>query len=170
MNLMRKLVTVLFFVCFVISVSSGQDIIKGVTNSVSLVKKSAKLPAIKNKDGSTIVLSYKEPDGLKVMMGKNGKNFPFCDPYPNALMVQVAEADIDNDGKPEILVGARTSTESVEIKIYKKPEFETLYKLWSSFTGVQSFEFPGDGNVKLYDMNGKFGLFKINPEGKLIAL
>ncbi|MBX7108566.1 MAG: VCBS repeat-containing protein [Chitinophagales bacterium] len=167
---MKKIASVLLILLFAIRVSSGQEIIKGVTNTVSLVKKSAKLPSIKNKDGSTIVLSYKEPDGLKVMMGKNGKNFPLCDPFPNALMVQVAEADIDNDGKLEILVGARTSAESVEIKIYKKPEFETLYKIWSSFTGVQSFEFPGDGTVKLYDMNGKSGLFKISAEGKLTEI
>ncbi|MBK9730601.1 MAG: hypothetical protein IPO83_04805 [Chitinophagaceae bacterium] len=116
---MKKILFAFIILCAAFRISFAQDIIKGATNTVSLVKKSAKLPSIKNKDGSTIVLSYKEPDGLKVMMGKNGKNFPVCDPYPNALMVQVAEADIDKDGKLEILVGARTSTESVEIKIYK---------------------------------------------------
>lgn len=167
---MKTLLIFLLVLGGVTQVSFGQEIIKGTTNTVSLVKKSAKLPSIKNKDGSTIVLSYKEPEGLKVMMGKNGKNFPFCDPFPNALMVQVAEADIDKDGKPEILVGARTSASTVEIKIYKKPEFETLYKLWASFTGVQSFEFPGDGNVRLYDMNGKFGLYKMMEDGTLNAM
>lgn len=162
------LLLLVFFV--VIHVSYGQEIIKGVTNTVSIVKKSAKIPSIKNKDGSTIVLSYKEPDGIKVMMGKNGKNFAFCEPFPYASMVQVAEADIDADGKPEILVGARTSDETVEIKIYKKPEFETLYALWSAFTGVQSFEFTGDGKVKLYDMNGRFGVYKMAADGKLDEL
>ncbi|MBK6484577.1 MAG: hypothetical protein IPG01_15930 [Chitinophagaceae bacterium] len=167
---MKILLSLSILLLVVFKVSLGQEIIKGMTNTVSLVKKSAKLPSIKNKDGSTIVLSYKEPDGLKVMMGKNGKNFPFCDPYPNALMVQVAEFDVDGDGKQEILVGARTSTETVEIKIYKKPEFETLYKQWTAFTGVQSFEFPGDGNVKLYDMKGKSGLFKVMADGQLNEL
>ena len=145
-------------------------IIKGLTNTASLVKKSAKTPSIKNKDGSTIVLSYKEEDGLKVMMGKNGKTFAFCEPFLNATMVQAGEADIDKDGKPEILIGARTSAQSVEIQIYKKAEFETLYKLWATFTGVQSFEFPGDGTVKLYDINDKFGLFKLMDDGTLNAM
>jgi hypothetical protein len=54
----------------------SQEIIKGVTNSVSLVKKSAKLPSIRNKDGSTIVLAYKESEGLMVTMAKNGKFIP----------------------------------------------------------------------------------------------
>lgn len=164
---MKVLLIALITMVMTTQISVGQEIIRGVTNTVSLVKKSAKLPSIKNKDGSTIVLSYKEPDGLKVMMGKNGKNFPLCEPFPNALMVQVAETDIDSDGKLEILVGARTSTETVEIIIYKKPDFETLYKPWASFTGVQSFEFPGNGQVKLYDMKGKAGLFSITADGKL---
>lgn len=167
---MKKSVFLFLIASVVAQVAFSQDIIRGAINTVSLVKKSAKLPSIKNKDGSTIVLSYKEPEGLKVTMGKNGKSFPFCDPFPNALMVQVAEQDIDKDGKLEILVGSRTSAQSVEVKIYKKAEFETLYKIWISFTGVQSFEFPGDGNVKLYDMNGKFGLYKIMNDGTLNAM
>lgn len=167
---MKKLI--ILFAVFTLSChfSFSQDIIKGLTNTASLVKKSAKTPSIKNKDGSTIVLSYKEEDGLKVMMGKNGKTFAFCDPFPNASMVQAGETDIDKDGKQEILIGARTSAQSVEIQIYKKAEFETLYKLWATFTGVQSFEFPGDGTVKLYDMNGKFGLFKLMEDGTLNAM
>jgi hypothetical protein len=103
-------------------------------------------------------------------MGKNGKNFAVCDPFPNALMVQVGEADIDKDGKPEILVGVRTTAQSVELQIYKKAEFEIFYKLWTSFTGVHSFEFTGDGNIRLYDMSGNFGLYKIMDDGKLNAM
>jgi hypothetical protein len=167
---MKKIMVVACLFFLISKVSFAQEIIKGVTNSVSLVKKSAKLPSIRNKDGSTIVLAYKESEGLMVTMAKNGKSFLFCNSFPNASMVQVCETDMDKDGKPEIIVGARTSPESVEAQVYKKAEFETMYKLWSSFTGVQSFEFPGDGTVKLYDKNGNFGVFKILEDGQLNAM
>ncbi len=166
---MKKL-SILFVLSFAANVTFSQEIIKGLKNTVSLVQKSAKLPSIKNKDGSTIVLSYKETEGLMVTMGKNGKNSVFSGPFPNALMVQVGEMDIDNDGKPEILVGTRTSAEAVEVEIYKKAAFEIFYKLWSTLTGFNSFEFTGDGHIKLYDMKGNFGLYTIMEDGKLNAM
>ena len=167
---MSKYIILFIALLFVTKLSFSQEIIRGLVNTASLVKKSQKLPSIKNKDGSTIVLAYKEETGLQVNMSKNGKQFAFCDPYFNALMVQVGEFDIDKDGRMEILVGARTTSESVEVQIYKKPEFETLYKLWTTFTGVQSFEFPGDGTVKMYDMSNNFGRYKITDEGKLDSM
>ena len=167
---MLKIAIITLILFSSIQYSFSQDILKGIPNTASLVKKSAKTPSIKNKDGSTIVLSYKESDGLMVMMGKNGKSFPFAGPFPNGLMVQVGELDIEKDGKPEILVGVRTSPESVEVEIYKKADFEIQYKLWTTLTGVQSFEFLGDGTVRLYDMHGNFGLFKILDDGRLNAM
>ena len=73
---MKILLSLSILLLVVFKVSSGQEIIKGMTNTVSLVKKSAKLPSIKNKDGSTIVLSYKEPDGLKVMISCGSAGSP----------------------------------------------------------------------------------------------
>ncbi len=167
---MKRLSLLFFFYLATVNTTFSQEIIKGLKNTVSLVQKSAKIPSIKNKDGSTIVLRYKESEGLMVTMGKNGKNSDFSGPFPNALMVQVGEMDIDKDGKLEILVGSRTSPESVEVEIHKKAEFEIFYKLWSTLTGFDSFEFTGDGHIKLYDTKGNFGLYTIMEDGKLNAM
>ena len=164
---MKKPILILFCIASSFSLVSGQDIIKGLSISVSLVPKSAKQPNLKLKDGSGITLLYKAESGIHVMMGKNGKLFDFCDPFENAKMVQVGEVDIDKDGKPEIIVASRTSSETMEAKIFKKADFETLYKEWTHFTGVASLEFPGNGTVKLYDKEGNAGIYKFMENGKI---
>jgi hypothetical protein len=164
---MKKTIFILFCIVWSSSIVSAQDIIKGLGVSVSLVPKSAKQPNLKLKDGSGITLIYKAESGIHVMMGKNGKLFDFCDPYENIKMVQVGELDIDKDGKPEVIVAGKTSSETIEVKIFKKAEFEIFYKEWSEFTGVASIEFPGNGTVKLYDKEGNAGTYKFSEEGKI---
>ncbi len=145
----------------------AQEIIKGIPLTISLVKKSAKQPMLKLKDGSGILLVYKE-DAIHVILSKNGKQTDFCDPMENALMIQVAEVDIEKDGKPEVVIASKTSAESMEIKVFKKADFETLYMEWSVFTSVASVEFPGNNTVKLYDKEGNAGVYKFSEEGKII--
>ena len=164
---MKKALFILLSIVSSLSIASAQDIIKGLSISISLVPKSAKQPNLKLKDGSGITLIYKAESGIHVMLGKNGKLSDFCDPYENAKMVQVGELDIDKDGKPEVIVASKTSSETIEIKIFKKAEFEILYKEWSEFTGVASVEFPGNGTVKLYDKEGNAGIYKFGENGKI---
>lgn len=164
---MKKILFVILLVTSTISISLAQDIIKGLTISISLVPKSAKQPNLKLKDGSGVFLVYKAESGINVIMGKNGKQFPICDPMENTKFVQVGEIDLEKDGKPEIVVASKTSAETIEVRIFKKEEFEVYYKEWSSFTGVASVEFPGNGTVKLYDKEGNAGSYTFNAEGQL---
>jgi len=157
------------FILFLISIAtaSAQDIIKGLPLSISLVPKSSRQPNLKFKDGSGITLKYNADDGIHVIMIKNGKTYDFCDPFSNTKMVQVGEIDIEKDGRNEIVVASRSSSSTIEVKIFKKPEFEILYTEWSNFTGVTAIEFPGDGTVKLYDQTGNAGVYKFGEDGKL---
>ena len=164
---MKKTILILLCVTASFSMVSAQDIIKGLSISISLVPKSAKQPNLKLKDGSGITLLYKAESGIHVMMGKNGKLFDFCDPFENAKLVQVGQLDIDKDGKLEVIVASKTSSETIEVKIFKKAEFEIFYKQWTEFTGVASVEFPGNGTVKLYDKEGNAGTYKFSEEGKI---
>lgn len=164
---MKKTLFLLFCIVSSFSIVSAQDIIKGLSISISLVPKSAKQPNLKLKDGSGITLLYKAETGIHVVMGKNGKLFDFCEPYKNAKMVQVGELDIDKDGRLEVIVASKTSSETIEAKVFKKAEFEIFYKEWSNFTGVASLEFPGNGTVKLYDKEGNAGIYKFSEDGKI---
>lgn len=164
---MKKITLLLLLLSTSALIVNAQDIIKGLPYSISLVAKSSKQPTVRLKDGSGITLRYTAEAGFTVMMGKNGKSFEFTDPMPNAKFVQAAEVDIDKDGKMEVVIASRTSSETIEIKVFKKPEFEIFYKEWSSFTGVTSVEFPGDGTFKLYDKEGNAGTYKFDEEGKI---
>jgi hypothetical protein len=75
-------------------------------------------------------------------------------------MVQVCETDMDKTGNLKSLWVPRTSPESVEAQVYKKAEFETMYKLWSSFTGVQSFEFPVMARLNCMIKTGTSGFLR----------
>jgi len=167
---MKKAILILFSIVSSFSLVSAQDIIKGLNISISLVPKSAKQPNLKLKDGSGITLIYKGESGIHVMMGKNGKLYDLCDPFENAKMVQVGESDIDKDGRLEVIVASRTSSETIEVKVFKKAEFEIFYKEWSEFTGVASIEFPGNGTVKLYDKEGNAGKYKFGEDGKITEI
>src|SRR6185436_9673142 len=164
---MKKTFLTLILIVAAIAFASAQDIIKGLPLTISLVPKSAKQPNLKLKDGSGISLLYKADEGIHVIMGKNGKQYDFCEPFDNTKLVQVGEVDIDKDGRPEVIVASRSSSSTIEIKIFKKPEFEIFYKEWSDFTGVSAVEFPGDGTVKLYDQTGNAGIYTFSDDGKL---
>ena len=153
-----------------VSLSTAQDLIKGLPKTVTLVKKSSLRPSMPLKDGSTIGLVNKPETGMHVILSKNGKTTDFCDPMQNALSGQIGEVDIEKDGRLDVVVVTKTSPQTIDIKIFKKPEFETLYQLWSSFTGVSSVEFPGNGTVKLYDLEGKAGIYKLSEDGKITEL
>jgi len=145
----------------------SQDLIKGLPISISLVPKSAKQPNLKLKDGSGVLLKYDVNDGIHVIMAKNGKQTDLCDPFANSKMVQVGQVDIENDGKPEIVVASQTSSTTIQVLIYKKADFEVNYQPWSHFSGVAAVEFPGDGTVEIYDETGNFSTYKFSDDGKL---
>jgi hypothetical protein len=163
----RKILFVFFLIASSYSISSAQDIIKGLPYTISLVPKSMKTPNIKFKDGSGIILKYNAESGIQVLMNKNGKQYDFCESFANTKMVQVGEVDIDKDGRLEIIVASRSSSSTIEIKVFKKPEFEILYKEWSDFSGVTAVEFPGNNTVKLYDQTGNAGTYTFGDDGKL---
>ena len=164
---MKKLLSIFVIIIAAISITSAQDIIKGLPYSISLVPKSAKTPNIKFKDGSGITLKYNADDGIEVLLNKNGKQSEFCEAFANTKLVQVGEVDIDKDGRPEIIVASRSSSSTIEIKVFKKAEFEIFYKEWSDFTGVSAVEFPGNNTVKLYDQTGNAGIYTFSDDGKL---
>ncbi|HYV95659.1 MAG TPA: hypothetical protein VE978_28045 [Chitinophagales bacterium] len=164
---MKKTFFTIILLVAAISFASAQDIIKGLSYTVSLVPKSMKTPNIKFKDGSGISLKYDAESGIHVLMNKNGKQYDFCEPFFNTKLVQVGEVDIDKDGRLEIIVASRSSSSTIEIKVFKKAEFEILYKEWSDFTGVSAVEFPGNGTVKLYDQTGNAGIYTFSDDGKL---
>ena len=143
-------------------------VFKGITNQVSIVKKSAATPSCKMKDGSEVRLSN-DDNGIVIDMNKNGKTFPFVEQNTDAVYVQVGETDFDKDGKMEILVALRTSKNSYRVLIFKKPEFEQLYTQWGSFIGSNYCEFPGDGTVKSYDADGKVTILKFDENGKQLV-
>ncbi|MEO5673504.1 MAG: hypothetical protein ABIQ74_02555 [Chitinophagales bacterium] len=164
---MKKVLISLLLITITTKVALSQDIIKGLPITISLVPKSAKQPNLKLKDGSGIFLVYKSEEGIHVIMGKNGKQYDFCDPIDNTKFVQVGEKDIENDGKPEVIVASKTSAQTIEVKVFKKADFETLYKEWTDFTGVSAVEFPGNGTVKMYDLEGNAGIYKFGEDGKI---
>ncbi|MBA3648123.1 MAG: hypothetical protein H0W62_06165 [Chitinophagales bacterium] len=164
---MKKIILLLVIATAYYKGATAQEIIKGLTNTASLIPKSQRVPSIKNKDGSTLVLSYAAGTGIKVMIGKNGKNNLFCDPFQTASMVQVGEKDVDGDGKQELLVGSRDSAK-VNVMLYKKADFESEYKYWTTVHGENSVEFPGDGSVKLHDFQADGTTYKFGPSGDLL--
>ncbi len=164
---MKKIFLALFLCTAALESAFSQEIIKGLPLTISLVPKSAKQPNLKLKDGSGIFLVYKPEEGIHVIMGKNGKQYDFCDPLDNTKFVQVGEKDIENDGKPEVIVASKTSAQTIEVKVFKKADFETLYKEWTDFTGVSAVEFPGNGTVNMYDLEGNAGIYKFGEDGKI---
>ena len=165
---MKQLVVLFLLFLFSISVSSAQDIIKGIPVTISLVPKSAKQPVLKLKDGAGILLKYDAEVGIHVILAKNGKQTDFCEPFGNTKLVQVGEMDIEKDGKPEVVVVSESSSSTIDVLIFKKADFEINYKEWSSFSGTSAVEFPGNGTVRLYDLAGKYGTYKFTDDGKII--
>ncbi|MCS6990309.1 MAG: hypothetical protein NZL95_00405 [Chitinophagales bacterium] len=151
---------------------TAQDLILGLGphETASVVKKSSRTPTVRLRDGSLLTVSYRENLGFKVTWTKNAKTFALADSLTNALMVQAAEKDIDGDGKHEVIIAAKITDDNIEVTVFRKPEFETYYQRWSSFTAVAAVEFPGDNTVKIYDLNGKAGTYRFDRHGKLTEL
>jgi len=164
---MKQSIFILSIFVFSISVSSAQDIIKGIPLTISLVPKSAKQPNLKLKDGAGVILKYVADEGIHVILAKNGKQSDFCEPFSNTQFVQVGETDIEKDGKKEVVVASKSSSSTIDVLIFKKAEFEIFYKEWSSFSATSAVEFPGDGTVRLYDQKGKYGVYKFSDDGKI---
>lgn len=168
---MKKLLILSFFFIAGSSLfSQTAVIIQGTTNTINLVKKSSKLPSIKLKDGSTIVLRYDLTDGIHAEMYKNGKNFDLVEPFAAATFVQISEVDIDKDGKNEIVIGARTSADQFTVQILRKPEFETEWMVWSTVTGQSYCEFPGDNTIKVFTLDGTGSILKFFEDGTFKAV
>jgi hypothetical protein len=126
------------------------DIIKGAVVTNGLMMPSARMPLVHIQDGSFIQLIYKNDSGITITMMKNGKVTRFDKTWPGQY-VQVAEQDIDGDKKPEILVAYRDTANHYKIDIFKKPDFQYLYKLWYTLNGKGLVEFPGDGSVRMIE-------------------
>ena len=163
---MKKLAVAVAAFVLLASASQAQTFIRGVKNQAELVKGSRALPSVKYKDGLTISMANTEDEGMTFTTTKNGKQYPLFDPV-DATFGQLAETDIEGDGKMEILAGYRTAANSYTINIYKKAEFETEHKLWSTINGQHYAEFPGDGTVKMYTKEGSISVMKFDEEGKL---
>ncbi|MDW8393802.1 MAG: hypothetical protein RMK52_06115 [Chitinophagales bacterium] len=168
---MKLLLFAAAVVCVASSVTA-QEIIRGIPahQTVSVVKKSSRTPTLRLHDGSLLTVSYRETPGFRVVWTKNAKTFVLADSITHALMVQAAETDIDGDGKREIIIIKKITDDNLEATVFRKPEFETYYQLWSTFTGVAAVEFPGDNTVKIYDLNDKAGHYRFDRNGKLVAL
>lgn len=161
-----KTISALFLILVSFQIHSQTAvIIQGPVNTISLVKKSSKLPTIKMKDGSTIALRYDVTDGIHAEMYKNGKNFDLVEPFGAATLVQICEVDIDKDGRTEFVIGARTAADQFTIQIFRKPEFETEWTLWSTLSGQSYCEFSGDNTVKVYTLDGSVSTLRFNEDG-----
>lgn len=163
---MKKILTLAAMFALVAVSTQAQEIFKGLKNQASLVKGSRALPTVKYKDGFMVGMSNTD-DGMAFTMTKNGKNSELFDGPVDAKYGQAAEADVDGDGKNELLAGYRKTENDFTINIYKKPEFEFEYKLWATVNGTGQAEFPQDGTVKLYTKEGSVNVMKFDSEGKL---
>jgi hypothetical protein len=163
---MKKLIflTVLLFLSF--NQLQAQEIIKGAKNTAFLLKGSRALPQVKFKEGFTITIKNEEDGSMSFTDTKNGKDFPLFKEV-SATYGQVAELDVENDGKNEIVAGYRTSPNEFTVYIYKKAQFETDYKQWSTVRGQGYCEFPGNGTVKVYDKNGNGKVLRFGDDGML---
>lgn len=165
---MKKLFYLLLLPAFSFAQVNNIPVFKGVTNQISIVKKSAATPTCKMKDGSEIKLENDE-NGIKVIMNKNGATWDFLEQNTDALYAQVGEFDFEKDGKMEIFVAYRMSKTLYDVYIFKKPEFETKYTQWTMFAGSNYCEFPGDGTVKSYAADLTVTIIKFNDDGKQIT-
>jgi hypothetical protein len=144
----------------------AQEIIKGQKNTVFLLKGSRAMPEVKFKEGFSILLKNEDDGTMSFTNIKNGKEFPLFKPV-NATYGQVAELDVESDGKNEIVAGYRTGPQEFTVFIYKKAQFETDFKLWSTVRGQSYCEFPGNGSVKVYDKTGAFKTLWFGDDGML---
>lgn len=146
--------------------SQTTDIIKGIKNQVYLVKGSHAMPTLKCKEGITIMMQNEET-GMDFTVVKNGKQFPLFASVSSATYGQLAETDVDGDGKMEIMGGYRSGPDNFIINIFKKPEYELDYKLWATVSGQSYCEFPGNSIAKVYAKNGTVKTVTIDTEGKI---
>jgi hypothetical protein len=161
---MKKILFSFSLILVVISQVNAQEIIKMAKNQVFLVKGSRAMPQIKYKAGITITLENKE-DGMNFTVTKNGKNYPLFDPVSIATYGQLAEVDLESDGKTEIVAGYRNSPNDFIVNVYHKPEYELDYKLLCTFTGQGTCEFLPNREVKITAKDGTSKVLVIDSEG-----
>lgn len=165
---MKKILALAALLTFAAATTNAQIIIRGVRNQAELVKGSRAMPTVKYKDGMMVGMQNTE-EGMTFLLTKNGKQTPLIDPV-DAKYGQAAEADVDGDGKMEVLIAHRLTDGDFTINIYKKPEFEFDYALWSTLNGKHYAEFPQNGTVKLYTKEGSVSVMKFDSEGKLTTV
>ena len=165
-----KKISILFFVLISISsITQAQQIIMGVKNFTILKKGSSALPQTKFKTGELVMM--KNTDGsMNFDLVKNGKTTPLITACADCVFGQAAEADINGDGKTEVLIGTRLTPETFEVKIYYKEEFDVEYKLFTTITGQDHCEFPGDNTVKIYTTDLKVAHLKFKADGSWVVL
>jgi len=163
-----------FFLAFfsfisITSISSAQEIIKGMKNTNSIKKGSVALPQVRFKTGE-MVMMHNTDDGMSFDIIKNGKTTPLFDPCADCVFGQTAEFDIDGDGKTEVIIGTRLTPETFEVKIFHKEEFQVEYALFTTISGQDHCEFLGDNTVKIYSLDGKVSHLKFKSDGTWIVL
>jgi hypothetical protein len=166
---MQKLFSIIIILIFHSVGVNAQQIITEVKNTVILKKGSVALPQVRYKTGEMVMMKNTE-EGMNFYLIKNGKTTAMFDPCVDCIFGQVAEIDIDGDGKTEVLLGTRMSTETFEVKIYKKAEFEVDYKLFTTINGQDHCEFSGDNTVKIYTSDLKVAHLKFKSDGSWIVL
>jgi hypothetical protein len=160
---MKKILAFTILFSAILINTQAQDIIKGVRNQAILVKGSRALPMVKFKDGQMVSITNTD-EGMSFTMTKNGKITPLFDPV-DAKFGQIAEVDVEGDGKMEIVTAYRLTDGDFTLNIFKKPDYEFEYKLWSTINGKAYAEFPQNGTVKLYTKEGNISVMKFDSEG-----
>lgn len=163
---MKKIIAFVILSVAITASVSAQEVIKGLKNQVFLLKGSRALPMIKFKEGISVLLENKE-DGMNFTVIKNGKQYPLIDPVASATYGQVAETDVDSDGSTDIIAAYRTAPNQFILYIFKKAQFETEYKMWSTVTGSTSVQFEGNSKLTLTNADNTTTAFTLSTEGKL---
>ena len=166
---MRKIFFAFIIFLSATSFTQAQEIIKGMKNNAVFLKGSRAMPQVRFKDGSMIMMMNGD-DGMSFTLIKNGKETPMFDPSKDYTFGQVSEFDIDADGTMEMLIGTRKTPSTFEVRIYKKAQFDTDYKLFTTINGQDHCEFAGDNTVKIYTEDLKISHLKFKSDGTWVVL
>ncbi len=148
----------------------AQELIRGITHTAYLPAKSSRTPFIKLSDGSLVTVSYREPGGFKVVLTKNAKTMVLAEEVRAAQAAQLAETDVNGDGRKELIMAFRTSGSEIAVTILHKPEYETYLQTWTELTCNGPIEFAGNNLVYVYGPQGRVDSYKLDDKGQLMLV
>ncbi len=161
---------VIFVVLQMAAQVHAQELVRGITHTAYLPAKSSRTPFIKLSDGSLVTVSYREPEGFKVVLTKNAKTMVLAEEVRAAQAAQLAETDVNGDGRNELIIAFRTSGSEIAVTILHKPEYETYLQTWTELTCSGPVEFAGKNLVHVYTPQGQINSYRLDEKGQLMLV